>query len=413
MKISNLPPAVELTNDDFFVIVNHESEGKQTQKLTAAQLLDYMQAGTNNSSIFVYSNLSNFPTSGTTNSIYIDQEEKGIYIWDNINYLLLNDGSNISSSGTITSGTWNAETIAVLYGGTGATDAATARTNLGVAIGTNVQAYSSNLEAISAGTYAGSTGINTVGTIATGTWNAGTVAIEHGGTGATNAAAARVNLEIGTISTQNSNNVNITGGFLSGVNISGYATLNSNNSTIGNITISDNTISSTSGDVLLKSYSGKISLGNVSNTNANKNIYLLRAYTNDNTQTSLTLDGDVPNQNNILKIKSNKAIWNYDIKISAYNETANEASIFNIRGAVQKTPLGASVIPENIQEEWKSSSMENCSVFVDTNNLGSDFYLEVKVVGVESTNIQWSAIVDVCELIVPTVNFSNVVKINT
>ena len=53
--------------------------------------------------------------------------------------------SNITTLGTITSGTWNGANIAVTRGGTGANEATTARTNLGVRIGTDVQAYSSNI----------------------------------------------------------------------------------------------------------------------------------------------------------------------------------------------------------------------------------------------------------------------------
>jgi hypothetical protein len=48
----------------------------------------------------------------------------------------------LAPNGTITTGTWQASAIGVAYGGTGATTASAARTNLGLVIGTDVPALS-------------------------------------------------------------------------------------------------------------------------------------------------------------------------------------------------------------------------------------------------------------------------------
>jgi len=56
--------------------------------------------------------------------------------------------SSLTSLGTIGTGVWAGTDVAVAHGGTGASTAANARTNLGLVIGTNVQAYDADLAAI-------------------------------------------------------------------------------------------------------------------------------------------------------------------------------------------------------------------------------------------------------------------------
>jgi len=108
--------------------------------------------------------------------------------------------SSLTSVGTISTGTWNGTTIAIANGGTGSTSASDARTALGLAIGSDVQAYNSTLAAVAGGTYTGDDSIVTVGTITAGTWTGTAIAIANGGTGSTSASGARtaLGLAIGT-----------------------------------------------------------------------------------------------------------------------------------------------------------------------------------------------------------------------
>ena len=53
--------------------------------------------------------------------------------------------TSLTTLGTIATGTWNATDIGVAHGGTGASTAAAARTNLGLAIGSDVQAFDAQL----------------------------------------------------------------------------------------------------------------------------------------------------------------------------------------------------------------------------------------------------------------------------
>ena len=68
----------------------------------------------------------------------------------------------------------------------------------------------------------GSTSITTLGTVTTGTWEGTKIGIEYGGTNATNATDARTNLGLGTLATQNADNASVTNITISGAaNVTG------------------------------------------------------------------------------------------------------------------------------------------------------------------------------------------------
>ena len=89
-----------------------------------------------------FSDLSTADTAiGGTDLISIHDGAQKKITWSNAQ-------SSITAVGTIATGVWNGTDVAVADGGTGASSASAARTNLGVAIGSDVQAYDATLNAL-------------------------------------------------------------------------------------------------------------------------------------------------------------------------------------------------------------------------------------------------------------------------
>jgi hypothetical protein len=136
---------------------------------------------------------------------------------------LTGEYTGITGVGTLANGTWTANTITVSYGGTGATNALDARANLGLTIGSNVQAYSVQLQSladVSSNGMLSRSAANTVTprtitggtniTVSNGDGSAGNptidltgiVAVSNGGTGANTISANAVVLGNGTSAVQ-------------------------------------------------------------------------------------------------------------------------------------------------------------------------------------------------------------------
>ena len=114
----------------------------------------------------------------------INKSKVGLSNVENTSLSTWNGSNNLTKLGTINSGTWSATSIAIEKGGTGATNLTDARANLGL----------NNVENTSLSTWNGSNNLTNLGTINSGTWSATSIAIEKGGTGATNPSDARANL---------------------------------------------------------------------------------------------------------------------------------------------------------------------------------------------------------------------------
>lgn len=134
--------------------------------------------------------------------------------------------------------------LPVAHGGTGASTASAARAGLGLAIGTDVQAYDPGLQSIAGLTTAANKMIYTTSSDVYAVADltaAGRALLDDA-----DATAQRATLGLGSIATQNANSVSISGGTVAGVTITGGTV----SSTITGSSVSATTLS-VSGDVTI------------------------------------------------------------------------------------------------------------------------------------------------------------------
>jgi hypothetical protein len=103
--------------------------------------------------------------------------------------------------------------VTIAQGGTGATTAGNARTNLGLG----------NVENTALSTWAGTTNVTTLGTVISGTWNAGVISGQYGGTGVANTGKT-ITLG-GNLTTSGAFNTTFTVGALTSVTLPASGTL--------------------------------------------------------------------------------------------------------------------------------------------------------------------------------------------
>jgi hypothetical protein len=163
--------------------------------------------------VVVGGNLTVNGTTTTVNSTVVTVDDKNIELGSVANPTDAGaDGGGLTLRGT-TDKTWN---------WVDATDAWTSSEHINIANGKSY--YVNGVQTLSAtalGSSVVTSSLTTLGTVSGGTWQATTIGIAYGGTGATTASGVRANLSLGTIATQNANNVSITGGTIDGVDIDG------------------------------------------------------------------------------------------------------------------------------------------------------------------------------------------------
>jgi hypothetical protein len=256
--------------------------------------------------------------------------------------------------GTIANGTWNGANIAVTRGGTNANDAVQARTNLGIAIGTNVQAYSAVLGSVAGGTYTGATSITTVGTITSGTWN-------------------------GTYS-----NTNVSG--LASGTYAGSASI----TTIGTITTGTWRGSQNFGDGSTSNSTGDFVIANGLPSgwgSSEYSVFVSNATSVNNAAFEL-----VGPSSSTINPSSNTVVQ-YLIQISA-RSTVGDYAAWIIKGAIKDTGSGSSLLGPNTKEFWGDSAFSGDEI--DAYVAPGPGQLAIGGTGISGKTIRWTATSHLC-----------------
>ena len=149
----------------------------------------------------------------------------------------LTSASSLATVGTITSGTWEATDIAISHGGTGASTAADARTNLGVdAAGTDNSTDVTLAGSLDYITISGQTITRNAIDLAADV--TGTLPVSNGGTGATTLASNGILTGNGTSAIQSETNLTFDGSTLS---VTGDVSITGDLTIAGNTTFTDTT----------------------------------------------------------------------------------------------------------------------------------------------------------------------------
>lgn len=190
---------------------------------------------------------------------------------------------------------------------------------------------------------------------------------------------------------------------LSPIGSGGSGSQNISNYGSNRILVSDGTSTGINALTDLVFYSENSKLG-IGTTNPNGNLSLsngsfsvdgdsqyssftARNTTTNNSETFLYLDG--ASSKIVLPPKS---VWNFTINVSCYSSTNDGAGSWTFRGCCKRTLSTTALVGSLIEENFIDTNLNGINCTVTANS--TDYSLDIKVYGLNSNTIRWSAAIN-------------------